>query len=317
MASDQPKAKTWKILFAGSPAYAVPSLEAIHALPECSLVGVCAQPAKPHGRGHVLQPTAVETWAKAHNIFCLTPTTLRTPEAQAAIRALAPDVAVVVAYGKLIPADLLEMLPYGWVNAHGSLLPRWRGASPIQQAILAGDTETGVTLLKLDAGMDTGPVFASLHVPIADDDTAPTLAEKLARLSAQAFQEHLVPYLLGERPLQPQPVDGVTVAPILEKSDGQLHWDEPASALCRKIRALQPWPGCTTIWNGQQLTIWKAEEIVGSAQPGLVQANGVSCTIGTAKNLLNVLEVQLAGKKRVPVDAFLRGAPGFIGTTLP
>lgn len=316
MASDQQKPRNWKILFAGSPAYAVPSLEAIHALPNCTIVGVCAQPAKPHGRGKNVQPTPVEIWAKAHDLLCVTPASLRTPDAQATLRALQPDVAVVVAYGKLIPADLLEMFPYGWVNAHGSLLPRWRGASPIQQAILAGDQTTGVTLMKLDAGMDTGPMFASLQVPITADDTAPTLAEKLARLSAQAFQEHLVPYLLGERPLQPQPVDGVTVAPILEKTDGQLHWDDSASVICRKIRALQPWPGCTTTWNNQQLTIWRAEEIAGTAQPGLVQAHGVGCTIGTNNNLLNVLEVQLAGKKRVPVDAFLRGAPGFVGTIL-
>jgi len=308
VAKNQPT-RSWKVIFAGSPAYAVPTLTALVGLPQVEVVGVLTQKPKPRGRGQKLQPSAVGAFAESKGLFVLTPASLKRPETQALVTALHADAAVVVAYGKIIPASLLTALPHGWVNAHASLLPRWRGASPIQRALMAGDRETGVTLMQLDAGMDTGPTFASERVKIAAVETSITLADTLATVSAQLLVRNLLPYLEGKAPLSPQPNEGVTLAPLLEKSDGVASFHEPAETLERKIRALQPWPGVNATVNGLTLKILQATVVPGTAASGAVVPNPLGFAIGTAKYLLVPTSVQLPGKKPMSAKAFSLGHP--------
>jgi len=249
-------------------------------------------------------------------LFTMTPDRVRAPEVQAAIRGLDADVGVVVAYGKILPESLLNDLSHGWVNAHASLLPRWRGASPIQHAILAGDMQTGVTLMQLEPGMDTGPTFAAAPTPIRPDSTAGSLAVELANSSAQLLTKHLVSYLTGERVLTPQPTVGVTTAPKIEASQGVVNWLEPARHIERAIRAFTPWPGVTVRYGGIAIKIISTSITEGSLKPGLVGTHPRGCSVGTGEGILVLEVVQPAGKKPMDVHAFLRGHPEFVGATL-
>ncbi len=314
--NDQNEPKRWRVVFAGTPAYAVPSLDAMLTLANVDVVGVLTQKPKPHGRGLAEQVSAVASRAQELGLFTMTPDSVRTPEVQATIRGLHADVAVVVAYGKIIPPILLNAIPKGWVNAHASLLPRWRGASPIQHAILAGDTETGVCLMQLEPGMDTGPVFASATMPIVHTDTTASLAPKLAMLSAQLLAHDFLPYLRGERILSPQPAVGVLTAPKIESSAGVIQWSEPARNIERAIRAFTPWPSARTNFGKMQLKIVSASVAEGTARPGFVAAHPRGCSVGTGNGLLILEQVQPAGKKPMDVHAFLRGHPELLGATL-
>lgn len=306
MEKSQQKRK-WRVLFAGSPAYAVSSLEALLGLPQVDVVGVLTQKPKPRGRGQTVQPSAVGRLAAEKNLLVLSPDSLKQAETQALITALHADVAVVVAYGKLIPAALLTALPQGWVNAHASLLPRWRGASPIQQAILAGDTETGVTLMQLEVGMDTGPTFANERMAISPSDTTVSLATKLALMNAKLLAHNLIPYLEGRLQLVPQPATGVTLAPLLKKDDGILSFQEPAAVLERKVRAFAPWPGATIALNGQNVKILETTIAPGATTAGKVVTHPTGFAIGTAEGLFVPLRVQLPGKKPMTAAEFARG----------
>lgn len=302
-----PPKRNWRVLFAGTPAYAVPSLEALLAIPGVEVVGVLTQKPKPRGRGNIVQPSAVEAYATAHNLLVLTPDRLRIPETMALLESVHADVGVVVAYGKLIPPALLAAMPYGWINAHASLLPRWRGASPIQQTILAGDTESGVTLMRLDAGMDTGPIVCRERVAVVPNETSTHLAHVLSELSGVLLRKNVLAYLVGEVQPTPQPTVGVTLAPQIAKTDGLLSLAESAAQLERKIRAYTPWPGTSLRLGNLEIRILEATAQPGTAPVGSVQHAPTGFALGTAKDLLVPLRVQVAGKKPVQAAEFVRG----------
>jgi methionyl-tRNA formyltransferase len=308
--------RKWKVIFAGSPAYAIPSLSTIYSLPQVEVVGVLTQKPKPRGRGQTEALSDIGEWARNHNIFTIHPDSLRTPEAFSTLQGLNADAGIVVAYGKIIPKSILDLLPLGWVNAHASLLPRWRGASPIQHALLAGDSETGVTLMKVFPGLDDGPTFAEKKVSIPPNIYSPELAKLLSELSAQLFRDKLLAFLEGKVKLVPQDSTKVTLAPKIEKIDGNILWTESAKILERKIRAYTPWPGTYTTWNGAKLIIISAEVYPGIFKPGLVANLDGFCVIGTGQNLLKPIRLQIAGKKPLDIKAFISGYPRFIGECL-
>lgn len=314
--NDQTEPKRWRVIFAGTPAYAVPSLDVLASMEAIDIVGVLTQKAKPQGRGLREQLSPVAQRAKTLGLFTMTPDKIRAPEVQATIRGLNADVGIVVAYGKILPESLLNDLPHGWVNAHASLLPRWRGASPIQHAILAGDTTTGVTLMQLEPGMDTGPTFARASVPITSIDTTASLAVSLASLSAQLLTQHLVGYLTGNQTLTPQPATGITTAPKIEASAGIAHWSETALTLERAIRAFTPWPGVSARFKNLTFKIITASHTAGTSKPGFVAVHPRGCSVGTGAGLIVLQTIQPAGKKPMDVHAFLRGHPELLGATL-
>ncbi len=308
--------KRWKVLFAGTPEFAVPSLRVLLEHPQFEVVAVLTQKPKPHGRGLQMQDSPVAQLAREHDVFTLTPDSLKSPEVIATLRPLHADVAVVVAYGLLIPASALSLFPHGWVNTHASLLPRWRGASPIQHALLAGDAETGVTLMRIDAGMDTGPTFAQVRVPILADATAMSLNTELSTWSARLLTEHLGPYLEAKRPLQPQPSTGVTTARKISRADGLLQFHRPAVELERMVRAFTPWPSATFRWNGKDIKVLSATVAPGTLPAGKTQSNPQGFAIGTTKDILVIQRLQYPGKLPVDAHAFVRGYPAILHATL-
>lgn len=317
-----------RIVFMGTPEFAVPSLAAL--LHEgYDVVGVLTQPDRPAGRGQKMEESPVKQLARRHGLAIQQPHSLRDPAAQAALIALAPDVIVVAAYGLILPRAVLELPRFGCMNVHGSLLPRWRGAAPIPAAILAGDAETGISLMLMDAGVDTGPLLATASLPITPDDTTGTLTDKLARLGAELLVRVLPGWLAGEIVPRPQPEEGATYAPRIEKNAGEIAWSEPAALIERRVRAYQPWPGAFTSWRGTRLKILRAKAGlerfgigdwglgIGALQPGLV-VPGPDNAVGvvTGQGILWLEEVQLAGKRALPIAAFLHGAAGFVGSRL-
>ena len=242
---------------------------------------------------------------------------MRSPDSQTRLAAFTPDVIVVAAYGLILPQPVLDLPPFGCINTHGSLLPRHRGAAPIAAAILAGDPEAGITIMKMDAGVDTGPTLSKASIPIEPDDTTGTLTAKLSQLAAGLLARTLPGWLAGEIEAVPQPEAGATYAPRIEKGDGRIQWAEPAELIARKVRAFQPWPSAFTSWNGQPLKILCAHPEGGVVAPGEVIAGGRNqAGVGTGDGVLWLDEVQLAGKKPTAVAAFLAGARGFIGSRL-
>jgi len=249
----------------------------------------------------------------------LQPTTFRQPEPVAALSALAPDVIVVAAYGLILPQAVLDIPPHGCLNVHGSLLPKYRGAAPIPAAILAGDDETGVTIMLMDAGMDTGPILSQATCPIEPQDTTGTLTAKLAELGAALLAETLPRWLAGEIEPQPQAHELASYAPMIRKADGRIDWTLPAAQIARQVRAYQPWPGATTFWNGKPLKLLKAQplpQVAVKEGPGRVLAWGDAAAVVTGKGLLLLEEVQLAGRRPLPIGDFLRGQRGFVGSVL-
>ncbi|HIE38512.1 MAG TPA: methionyl-tRNA formyltransferase [Anaerolineales bacterium] len=306
-----------RIVFMGSPDFAVPSLKALARAHR--VVGVVTQPDRPAGRGSLLRPPSVKVVAQALGLPLYQPRSLRDPEAQDHLTAWGPEVIVVAAFGQILPPAVLDLPPHGCVNLHASLLPRWRGAAPIAAAILAGDEITGVTVMRMDAGVDTGPILARREEPIRPDDTTDTLSERLARLAADLIVETLPPYLAGALLPQPQPEEGVTHCRMLKKEDGWLDWTRPAVELDRRVRAMTPWPGAFTTWWGQRLKVLRAIPLPdwrGSESPGTVIPLGDGAAVVTGEGALRLLEVQRAGKKALPIAAFLHGRPDFLGAVL-
>lgn len=308
--------KKRRIIFAGSPAYSIPSLEAILELPNIEVVGVLTQKAKPAGRGQALKPSAVGEFAQSKDLLVLTPDNLKKPDFQALIASLKVDCGVVIAYGKIIPKNLLDLMPLGWLNLHASLLPRWRGASPIQYTIMSGDTKSGVTLMRVDAGLDTGPILTAKEIEVTKDETSQSLADKLSSLSADIISEFLITYLQGGLTLKTQPETGVTLAPKIEKTSGRIFWHEPAEIIERKIRALNPWPGTYSAWQSHKIFIKQAVVVDQNFEPGRIIMTPSGCSIGTAQKSIFPKILQLAGKKALTTDEFLRGYPSFVGSNL-
>ncbi|NPA90256.1 MAG: methionyl-tRNA formyltransferase [Chloroflexi bacterium] len=310
---------TVRVVFMGTPDFAVPTLERLLHAEDVQVVGVVTRPDKPKGRSKKPVPSPVKEVAVQHGIPVYQPRTLRTPEAQEPLRAWRPDVIVVAAFGLILPKAVLDIPPYGNLNVHASLLPRWRGAAPIPAAILAGDEETGVTIMLMDEGVDTGPILAQRAEPILPDDTSETLSRRLAYLGADLLMDTLPRWLRGE--IQPQPQDErqATYAPMLKKKDGWIDWHRPASYIERQVRAYVPWPTAMTRWKGRVLKILRARahpHIQPEGIPGTVIPWDKGAAVITGEGVLELQEVQLAGKRALPIHAFLRGARGFIGSLL-
>lgn len=301
---------TKRVVFMGSPEFALASLRALAAWDEASVVGVVTQPDRPAGRGRQLTAPPVKTLALALGIPVIQPERLRAKEPMQQLRDWAPDLIVVAAFGQILRPAVLELPPHGCINVHASLLPRWRGASPIVAAVLHGDEEAGVTIMKMDPGMDTGPMLSMRSIPIQPEDTAGSLSEKLSQLGADLLMDTLPGYLAGSVLPQPQPEEGVTLAPLLEKSVGQLTADEPAELLARKVRAFNPWPMASLPWKGGALRILRAHAATGSAGVGAGQRivlEGLPAIV-TSQGVLVLDEVQPAGKKAMTGRDFLLGA---------
>ncbi|MCW5878321.1 MAG: methionyl-tRNA formyltransferase [Anaerolineales bacterium] len=294
-----------RIVFMGSPDFARPSLQRLQA--DHAVVGVVTQPDRPFGRGRQLAPPPVKELALQLGIPVIQPERLREPAAMQQLQAWAPDVIVVAAFGQILRQAVLDLPPHGCINVHASLLPRWRGASPIQAAILHGDTQTGVTIMRMDAGLDTGPILSQRAIPIQPEDTAGTLSDKLAGLGAELLAETLPGYLAGGVLPQPQPQEGVTVVSLLNKADGELDPTQPAEALARRVRAFQPWPGAYLPWAGGALKVQRARVAVGAGTPGARLVHQRLPALGTADGLLLLEEVHPPGKKPMSGADFLRG----------
>lgn len=291
----------------GSPEFSLPSLRALAK--NYKVVGVVTQPDKPAGRGKQLTAPAVKSLALEMEIPVIQPRRIREPEAMQVLRDWAPDVIVVAAFGQILRHEVLDLPPKRCINVHASLLPRWRGASPIQAAILHGDKETGVTIMVMDAGLDTGPILSQRSIPMVETDTAATLSEKLSKLGAELLTETLPKYLDEELEPKPQPEDGVTIVSILDKKDGKLDPAEGADALERKVRAFNPWPGAFVDWKGGSLKIHAAHVAKGKqGKPGTKIIHEGAPALVSADGILVLDEVQPAGKKSMQGAEFLRGA---------
>jgi methionyl-tRNA formyltransferase len=300
-----------RTVFLGSGGFGIDALRRVVDHPDIDLVGVVTGPPRPAGRHRRLIPTDIETAARALGArTVLTPERLRAPEAIAAILGLGPELAVLADYGQLVPPALLE-LRHSALNLHPSLLPRHRGATPIPAAILAGDTETGVTLMRMDEGLDTGPIVAQRRVGLTGTETAPALEAALETIAGTLLGECLRPWLRGEIAARQQPADGATLTRPLRREDGRLDATRPAAELERHVRAYQPWPGSFVDTTAGRLVVWAA--VVGGATdraPGTFGRDGFATVDGE----LLLREVQPAGGGRMPWDAFVRGHPGILGS---
>lgn len=305
-----------RIVFMGSPRPAVAVLDAtarVAAANGWSVVAVYTAPDKPEGRGRRMASSPVRGRAEEVGIPVLTPDRLSLSEEQERFRALSADLVVLAAYGLLLPATFLFEPAYGAVNIHPSLLPRHRGAAPVAAAILAGDSETGVTLMKMDEGLDTGPALAWRRVPLVGDERTPALTERLFTMGGQMLTETLPLYVAGEMTPVPQHEEGATYAPRMGKADGLIDWREPAFLIERKVRAYDPWPGTAAMWEGRRLAIIEAEVDEGGwgLAPGEVGASRDAVVVGTGRGALRLLRVRMEGRQEVGAAEFLRGRPAF------
>lgn len=300
-----------RVVFMGSPAFAVPTLEALVAA-GYPVVAVVTQPDRPAGRGGRVMPPEVKVAAKRLGIPVLQPPTFRDGAANEALAALGPDVIVVAAYGKILPAATLAIPRRGCLNVHASLLPRWRGASPIAAAILAGDAETGVTIMEMAREMDAGPVVAQASEPILAGDTTGSLEARLAVLGARTLIEALPGWFAGERVAVPQDEARVTYCQLIRKEDGHLRADMTAAEAERAVRAYDPWPGAFVGYRGGRLGIWRAHVVDDAAEavPGTLLVHARRPAIAFTDGLLVLDEVQRPGGKRMAGDAFLNGERG-------
>ncbi|MDJ0655121.1 MAG: methionyl-tRNA formyltransferase [Xanthomonadales bacterium] len=297
-----------RIVFAGTPDFAVPSLEGLLGSGH-EVVAVYTQPDRPAGRGRKLTPSPVKQVALASNIPVMQPASLRNPEAEAGLAAVDADLMVVAAYGLILPQAILDLPRLGCWNIHGSLLPRWRGAAPIQRAILAGDRETGVCIMQMEAGLDTGPVFSSRATPIADTETAGDLHDRLAIMGGELLLDTLS--RRSELSARPQDDAGATYASKLEKAEAWLDWNARAVQLSREVRAFNPWPVSRTRLAGEDLRVWQAQPVrSGVADPGTVIAAGADgVDVACGDGVLRLLQVQRPGGRPVAVGDFLNARP--------
>jgi methionyl-tRNA formyltransferase len=293
-----------KLIFAGTPEFAAVSLEALLAARH-DVTLVLTQPDRPAGRGLKPQPSAVKRLALGHGLGVLQPATLKEPAVLNAVSAARPEAMVVAAYGRLLPPALLALPARGCINVHASLLPRWRGAAPIQRALLAGDAETGVTIMQMDEGLDTGAILLQQAIPIASEDTAGTLHDRLAVLGARL----LVEALAANPAPRAQDSAAATYAPRIDKREAEIDWRKPAAEIERQVRAFDPAPGAQTRLEGATLKIWRARVEPGpAAEPGTVSAAGADgVVVACGKDALRITVLQRAGGRRLPAPIFLSG----------
>ena len=295
-----------RIVFIGAGEIGVPTLRAL-LNSEHEVVGMVTQPDKPVGRAQMVEPTPVRKAVTATNIPVLQPPRIKDPQAIEEIHALTSDVIVVMAYGQILPRALLEIPNIACLNLHASLLPRWRGAAPIQAAIVAGDRETGITVMYMDEGLDTGDILLQRTIDILLDDTGGSLHDRLAQIAPDALLESLRLLAKGIAPRTSQDSSLATYAPKLKREQGKIDWFEPAEAIERKIRAFDPWPGAFMKINGQNLKIFSATVVDLSGQPGEILHSQGQLVIAAGKGALSVGDVQLEGKRRMTAAEFLRG----------
>ncbi|WP_313048129.1 methionyl-tRNA formyltransferase [Atlantibacter subterraneus] len=302
-----------RIIFAGTPDFAARHLDALLAA-NYNVVGVFTQPDRPAGRGKKLMPSPVKVVAQDHGLPVFQPASLRPAENQQLIADLNADIMVVVAYGLILPKAVLEMPRLGCINVHGSLLPRWRGAAPIQRSLWAGDDETGVTIMQMDVGLDTGDMLYKLACPITPDDTSASLYDKLAELGPQGLIETLQLLASGKARPEAQDESQVTYAEKLSKEEALLDWSLSAAQLERCIRAFNPWPMSYFMMDGQPVKVWKASvfEAATNAAPGtILEADKQGIQVATAQGVLNIEELQPAGKKAMKAQDLLNSRKAF------
>lgn len=304
----------------GTPLFAVPHLKALISDSRFEVVGVVTQPDKPTGRGRALRQNPIKSVALENKLTVLTPSKIKHDlEFLNQLQNLQPDIIVVVAYGKILPQVILDIPKFGIVNVHASLLPKYRGASPIAAAILNGDSTTGITLMKMDLTMDTGPLIAtSEEIAIESEDTTATLSEKLSDVGADLLLEYLPKYLSGKITPRPQDETKATYVKTIQKADGKINWQENAEIIGRKIRGYYPWPGSFTEFNGKLLKILQAEVLAENpVAPGTVwQIEDKYPALATTQGSLKIIKLQLEGKQATSGKDFLLGYPTFIGTIL-
>jgi methionyl-tRNA formyltransferase len=296
-----------RLVFAGTPEVAVPALDAIEASGH-DLVAVVTRPDAPSGRGRRLVRSPVGQWADEHGVEVLTPARPREPEFQDRLRAIGPDCVPVVAYGALVPPAALAIPPLGWINLHFSLLPAWRGAAPVQHAVLHGDEVTGACVFQLEEGLDTGPLFGTLTEEIRPDDTSGDLLERLAIAGAKLLVEVLDGLAEGRAVAVPQAREGVSLAPKLTVDDARVRWTDPAFAVDRRVRACTPAPGAWTTLRGERVKLGPVRPVRTEAlPPGEVRVERDAVLVGTATTPVALGEVRAAGKKPMPAQAWARG----------
>lgn len=300
-----------RILFMGTPAFAVPSLRTLIER-GFDVAAVVTQADKPKGRGRKLTAPPVKELAMTKGIPVLQPASIRKQEFLDQVAAINPDLIVVAAYGKILPGALLHLPPHGTINVHGSLLPKYRGAAPIQRAIINGEQETGITIMQMDEGMDTGDILLTGALPIESSDTSATLGEKMAHLGARLLADALDLLLQNKLVAQKQDDTLATMAPPLTKEDGHIDWRNNADHIACLIRGLDPWPSAFTFLDGQRLRLF-APQVVASETPApagsICQADNSGLMIATGKGMVRIGEVQLEGSRRMPAESFLRGRP--------
>jgi len=301
-----------RTVFMGSPEFALPILRKLDT--QYQIVGIVTQPDRPAGRGRVLTPPPIKILADELNLPVIQPHRLSEPDAIQQLHIWAPDLIIVAAFGQILRPGILDLPKFGCINIHASLLPRWRGAAPIQAAILNGDETTGITIMRMDPGIDTGPVLGQISIPISHEDNAGSLAVKLSELGADLLMETLPAYLSGELVSTPQDDSLATYAPMIKKEDGLLDFSAPAINLDRKIRAFNPWPGAFTYWNNQVLKIHRAHPVVVPSEPvGKYIIHQELPAITTGKGILVIDELQLAGRNIQTGKIFLNGVRNWGG----
>ena len=310
-------ASPWRIIFFGTPNFAIPTLKYLLQGPD-EVIAVVTQPDREKGRGRKVIPSPVKELALQHGLTLLQPEKVREEAFQEKMKSLQPELFVVVAYGQILPKSLLKIPKHGAVNVHASLLPKYRGAAPIPWAILKGERLTGVTTMMMDEGMDTGDILLQIEIPIGEEETSETLHDRLALLGAQLLLETVRGMKAGNLHPIPQDHSKATYAPPLKKEDGRIDWSKEAKEIDRQVRAFNPWPGAFTEWNGQLLKIYRGEvrgkKSIGKA--GIVAWVGLDfIEVETGKDFFLIKEVQLEGKRRMGVREFISGHPITVGTT--
>ena len=301
-----------RVVFMGSPEFALPALR--NLAEAYTVVGAVTQPDRPSGRGRELKPPPVKTLAQELNIPVIQPGRLREPEAMEQLKEWQPDLIVVAAFGQILRREVLELPRHGCINMHASLLPRWRGAAPVNAAILAGDHETGMTIMKMDVGLDTGPMLSKVSTLISRDDTTGSVLERLSTLGADLLMQTLPDYISGTLTPQAQPEEGATYAPLLKKEDGHLDFSRPAAELERRVRAMNPWPGAWFEWQGNLLKVMRASVSEGTERdPGTRFTVEGRPAVTTSEGALLLEEVQPAGKKVMSGKSFLAGSRDWEG----
>ena len=308
-----------RLVFMGTPDFASSSLEALLRSDD-SVVGVVTQPDRPKGRGQILTPSPVKLLAQRAQIPLLQPLKMKDPEFLHALAGWSPDLIAVAAFGRILPPAILSLPPRGCINVHGSLLPKYRGAGPIQWAIVNGETETGITTMLMDEGMDTGAMLLQEALPITPDDTADTLSPRLAALGSRLLVETIARLKAGTLVPRPQDSSRATLAPLLKKEDGAIDWALPATALANRVRGLSPWPGAhIRMAGGDRWTIWRALALPGpvTEPPGVIVAiTNEAIHVATGDGILAVMELQPANSRRMAVSQYLAGHPVAVGVQL-